>query len=260
MAQPLFPETLAAIEAWKARPEVLGVVHVGSKSRGHGDERSDDDLEVILTEEAYAALTPAACIEVLVDDRGREIWDAQMLPLSDLERKAGSTLDLDRWPYERAPVVYDRDGRVAAVVARIGAMPAEFRKERILHGALDAGINARRAEKARSRAQEFAARALIARAALALTRVAFALEGRWAPLDHWLEQELRTLADGAAAAEGIRDALIGAEPAAILRAIATLEPRLAPEGFPTDRPGRQALFAELIHPRRAAERAVHGLI
>ena len=260
MAQPLFEETLEAIEAWKARPEVIGIVHVGSKSRGHGDATSDDDLEIVLTEEAYSALTPAGCIEVLVNGQGREIWDAQMLPLSDLMRKAGSTLDLDRWPYEQAPIVFDRDGRVSTVVANIGSMSSEFRSARILHGALDAGINAHRSQKARSRSQEVAARALIGRAALALTRIVFALERRWAPLDHWLEKELRTLEDPSAAADGIRDGLTNADPAAIFHALSRLEARLAADGFPTERAGRQALFAELIHPARAAERAVHGLI
>jgi len=40
----LFPRTLERIAHWKADPEVLGVVWVGSKSRGYGGAKSDDDL------------------------------------------------------------------------------------------------------------------------------------------------------------------------------------------------------------------------
>lgn len=260
MAQLLFDETLEAIAGWRRQPEVLGVVQVGSKSRGHGDETSDDDLEIVVTEEAYAARSPSECIEVRLNRDGRPIWDAQWIPLSALERKTRSTIDLDRWPYEHAPVVFDRDGLVGAVVVRLGAMPAEFRQARILHGALDAGVNARRAQKARERLQEAAACALIAQAARGLTRVAFALEHRWAPLEHWLEKELATLSDPDRAGEGVEHALRFADPVPILEALERLEPRLIAEGFPADRPGRQALFAALIHPSRAAERAVHGLI
>jgi hypothetical protein len=67
---PLFPETEAKLAAWLADPDVLGVVLVGSKSRGHDDARSDDDLEVLLTEEAAAKFAPADCLDVLVVGEG----------------------------------------------------------------------------------------------------------------------------------------------------------------------------------------------
>lgn len=262
-SQPVFEPTAAAVRDWAARPDVLGVLHVGSKSRGHGDERSDDDLEVLLTDDAFAALAPAACHALRLEgepDAPRMIWDAQYLARSELARKARSHVDLDRWPYERAVVLFDREGMLPALVAAVAAMPPEFRRARLLHGGIDAVVNARRAQKARVRGQSVAMRLLIARSATALTRVLFALEGRWAPLDHWLEAELPTLAHGGEAAtllvEGVRDA----EPDALVRAFETLADRLAAEGFPTDRGARTALFLELIHPSRAAERALHGLI
>jgi predicted nucleotidyltransferase len=49
IAAAIFPETAARVEAWAADPDVLGVLLVGSKARGHEDNRSDDDLEVLLT-------------------------------------------------------------------------------------------------------------------------------------------------------------------------------------------------------------------
>ena len=46
--QDIFPGTAEKLEEWKSRPEVLGVLLVGSKSRGYNDDLSDDDLEVLL--------------------------------------------------------------------------------------------------------------------------------------------------------------------------------------------------------------------
>jgi predicted nucleotidyltransferase len=61
IAAAIFPETAARVEAWAADPDVLGVLLVGSKARGHEDSRSDDDLEVLLTEAAFARIAPADC-------------------------------------------------------------------------------------------------------------------------------------------------------------------------------------------------------
>ena len=44
----IFPQTAARLSQWQSQPDVLGVLLVGSKSRGHADELSDDDLEVLL--------------------------------------------------------------------------------------------------------------------------------------------------------------------------------------------------------------------
>jgi hypothetical protein len=101
----LFPETAARVEAWAADPGVLGVLLVGSKSRGHQDARSDDDLEVLLTGEAFARLSTAECHAYRVEGEGparRLVYDAQLTSLADLERKRDSAADLDHWPYERA--------------------------------------------------------------------------------------------------------------------------------------------------------------
>ena len=115
----IFPETANRVKEWAAQEDVLGVVLVGSRSGDHADELSDDDLEVLLTDEAGARLAPAECIDLLAAGEGSErtlIYDAQYTTLTDLRRKAGSPFDLDRWPYERARVLFDRNGDVAPAV------------------------------------------------------------------------------------------------------------------------------------------------
>ena len=260
-AQQIFPLTAARLEEWKSRDDVAGVLLVGSKSRGFGDALSDDDLEVILENESHARLTPTGCIEYLFVGEGVErrlVYDAQYVPLGELEAKARSARDLDHWPYEAARVLFDRDGRVAAAVASAALMDEGFRRARLLHGTIDAGVAVKRAGKTAGRGMEGAARVLLARGAKALARVLFALERRWVPLDHWLEPELKTLKEGEDAARGLLRTLRSGDPATLGDALQSLEERLHAEGVPRPE-GRRELFFELIHPSRADERAVHGL-
>jgi len=257
----VFPATSARVAAWMAQPEVLGVVLVGSRSRGHADELSDDDLEVLLTDEAFARRMPTDDLEVLIEGEGsarRLIYDAQYLSLSALEAKAASPHDLDHWPYEQAVVLGDRDGRTAAAVAAAARMDPAFRRARLLHATIDLQTSWRRAEKTAQRGFAAAARLQIARGARALARLLFALEGRWVPMDHWIEPELRTLDDPTGAGPLLVAALVEADPARLGTALAHLEGRLAAAGVPGPAQ-RRDLFLELIHPGRAEERAVHGL-
>lgn len=260
-AQPIFPQTAAKISEWKARADVLGVIHVGSKSHGHGDDWSDDDLEVVLTDESFARLAPAQISDLLIEGEGKArklIYDAEYIPLSYLEHKAQSPHDLDHWPYQSAPVLFDRDGRVGHAVRAAAIMNPEFRHARLLHATIDAAFPPRRALKTRRRGFEGAVNLLIARGAKALSRLLFALEWRWVPLDHWIEVELQTLADPIRAAPMLIDALKRNDPQPLIDAMKQLEARLIAEGIPPSTQWND-LFLELIHPSRAAERAVHGI-
>jgi hypothetical protein len=259
--QPIFPATAARLEAWKAQPGVLGVLLVGSKSRAHNDDLSDDDLEVLLSDEAFAQLAPADCGEVFIEGEGAArtlIYDVQYTSLASLERKRFSPYDLDHWPYERAQVLFDHDGRVSAAVGAAGKMDAAFRQTRLLHATVDAWVAPRRAMKTLRRGADCAGRMIISRGAKALARVLFALEWRWVPLDHWLEAELRTLDDPTQAGALLCTAVSTGDPAPLEQALNQLEDRLFAEGVPRANE-RRALFYELLHPSRAEERAIHGL-
>jgi len=261
MTHLIFPATAARLDQWMQQPDVLGVLLVGSKSRGHADDLSDDDLEILLNDTAFARLTPVECSELLIEGEGnnrRLVYDVQYTTLTDLERKQNSPHDLDRWPYERAHVLFDRNGDVAQAVAAAGQMPLGFRQARLLHATIDAWIAPRRASKTLQRGFEAAAHQIVARGAKALARVLFALEGRWVPLDHWLEPELHTLHDPTHAREQLVAALRTGDPAPLETALNQLEDRLAGEGVPRAAE-RRDLFFELVHPSRAAERTIHGL-
>lgn len=261
-APALFPRTLERIEMWKSDPQVLGIVWIGSKSRGLGDPNSDDDLEVLLTDAAAARIAPTECSDALIEGEGdsrRMVYDAQMLARSALEAKALSPVDLDRWPYERAPVLFDRDGATALAVQRAGSIDPGFRSARLRHGVLDTWVAARRGIKTQRRGWPVAVRALTARGAHALARIVFALEHRWVPLDHWLEAELATLEDAAGAAPLLCQALLEGAPEPIMTALERLTPALEREGVPVTCEGIHDLFMTVIHPSHSAERRIHGL-
>jgi hypothetical protein len=99
---------------------------------------------------------------------------------------------------------------------------------------------------------------LAVRGARALIRLAFAIEWRWVPLDHWLEPELRTLTDKAGVVPHILAALTTVDATHVEAGLAALEESLAAAGVPGPA-GRGDLFMELIHPSNVAERAIHGL-
>ena len=257
----LEPATIPRLAAWRQDPDVVGIVLVGSKSRGFNDDASDDDLEVLLEERAYAKLAPTECSAVEYQGEGdakRLAWDAQYTSLADLERKASSPFDLDRWPYQRAVVLHDPSGRVAKAVAAAGRMDPEFRRARLQHAMLDAAIGARRSEKTLRRGYEGAVRMLLARSARSLLRIAFALESRWVPLDHWLERELETLPDPERVGPAALELMVTPKPEIVFAALERLRPRLSEAGVPGPE-GRQKLFLELIHPSKALERAIHAV-
>jgi hypothetical protein len=168
-------------------------------------------------------------------------------------------MDLDHWPYERARVLFDRHGDVAPAVAAAGRMDPGFRVARLRHGVLDTWIAMRRARKSRDRRYPVAVRALVARGCRALARVVFALEHRWVPLDHWLEAELRTLADPSGVTPRLQEAWLAGHPEALDAALTGLAATLEAEGVPAGIEPIRALFFELIHRSNAAERAVHGI-
>lgn len=258
----IFPATAARLEQWKAQQDVLGVLLVGSKSRGHNDQYSDDDLEVLLTDDAFAKLTPTACGELLIEGEGKQrklIYDAQFTSLTDIRHKVHSTHDLDRWPYERARVLFDRTGEVTATVQAVGKMPGDFRHLRLQYATIDTWTAAARAQKTLVRGFEGAGQLLIARGAKALARILFALEWRWVPLDHWLEKELLTLDDPTQAGKLLIEALKTRDPALLDTALNSLDAPLEQEGVPRTPQGRHDLFFELIHMSRAEERSIHGL-
>ena len=251
-------QTAARLSALVEQPAVLGMVLIGSRSRGFADELSDDDVEVILSDQAFAALPPTECGELGHEDAAGPIYDLRFTSLGELRRKGRSPYDRDHWQYEWAQLLFERDGRVRDAVTQAARMDGAFRRERLLYGAIDAWMATQRAPKTFLRGMEGSGRLVVVRGALALARVLFALEWRWTPPACWIEAELGTLPDRPRVVPVLIDALRNGDPARLCEAFDRLEDRLWTEGVP--RAGdRRAWFLGLVHPSRALERAQHEL-
>jgi hypothetical protein len=258
----IFPGTVRRLNEWMAQPEVLGVIHVGSKSRNYVDELSDDDLEVVITDEAYAPLTAEGCLEYYYEGEGsarKQIYDAQYITPAVLARKIRSPHDLDHWPYEQAQILFDRDQSIGAAVRAIKTMDPHFRQRRLLHAAVDAWLAVDRGKKmCRRGGAEISLRLVMARGAKAVARLIFGLEGRWVPFDYSLEPELQRLPDPTRSAEYLLKAVAGDSPDLLGESLDRLEDRLYAEGVPR-RAGRFELFCELVHHSISIERELYGL-
>jgi hypothetical protein len=93
----------------------------------------------------------------------------------------------------------------------------------------------------------------------ALTRVVFALEWRWAPLDHWWEKDLATLGDPHGARAPLLEAMRTLDPRPLETALGRLDGALAAEGVPARPEARIELFLTLVHASNAVERARHAV-
>lgn len=127
--------TIDAFAASQApRPEVLGMVVIGSVARG--DERPDSDVDVYLavTDEAYAAAEQSGAVAYVstvgVTYEGGYV-DVKLASPRYLAEAADHGDDPTRASFEAGRVVLDRLGDLAGLVARMGELPDEVWGARI---------------------------------------------------------------------------------------------------------------------------------
>ena len=128
-------ETVEAFTRGEAeRPETLGVVVVGSVARGEARPDSDVDVYVVVTDEAYAAAERAGRVAYIsqlgVGYEGGYV-DVKLASPHYLAAAADRGDDPTRASFDGGRVTLDRVGDLAAVVARICALPAGVWASRI---------------------------------------------------------------------------------------------------------------------------------
>lgn len=121
-------------ERQAARPEVLGVVVVGSVARG--DERADSDVDVylVLTDEAYAAAERSGEVAFVSLDEAAYAGgyvDVKLASPGYLAAALDHGDDPTRASFASARVTLDRVGDLAALVAAMGDRPDEVWAERV---------------------------------------------------------------------------------------------------------------------------------
>jgi hypothetical protein len=137
-------------------------------------------------------------------------------------------------------------------------MDPEFRELRIRHGLLDVILAADRARTCEARGQVVESRLILGRGTRALSRVLFALEWRWVPLDQWLTFGLSTLQDQANCTRLVVDVLEELSWRPLLEAERRLRAVL-PDVLPSLGWDRQSLWSALRGSGAREQRSTHGL-
>lgn len=181
-------ELAYALAEYKSRPDVIGILLVGSASRFYCDSFSDFDVEVFVRDETYKQLLPA---ERLV--RHSESVELLFLPVSELERKAVSTADIDHWPYAGCQILHDPAGLLAHAVQAIAQMPADVQRERVRLHYFEYLFAAGRLDRVLDRGDELNARLTAAQTVMRAIDVLFLVRGEWPPVVHWASESLAVL-------------------------------------------------------------------
>src|SRR5262249_5868709 len=173
------PIIAAVLREAAADPEVLGVLLGGSRGADCADERSDYDVEIVLTDSAYERRHESGRLK----PGKHRLADGQILDLRykcpwELRRIAASP---GWWTsgYVTTRVLLDKIGEVAPALAAIVTMP-EDRARADAAGFLDAYLNGfYRSLKAWRRGDELGGRLEAVESVMYLARALFALERRW---------------------------------------------------------------------------------
>lgn len=182
------PGLAALVSGLAGNGSVLGVILVGSASRGQNDEHSDYDLQVVTADPEFRPLNPGELIETLRLPFGTV--EIQRTSESDFLALKLSPKDCDHWPYQSAKVLFDR-GTIAAEIELIKAMPAATQSERVRLHLFEFYFYANRVEALEARKDKLNLLLACGHAARTAVILASVSRGKWPPLLHWSAQELR---------------------------------------------------------------------
>jgi hypothetical protein len=180
---------------YAGRTGVIGVYLVGSASRPFKDAISDYDIEVAIEDEAYDA-TPLAERHVFVIDPGpprRVDHEFYLRPWSELESLVESTRDMDHYPFGHAAILFDPEGRLASLFARLATLPDDIRETRMRVHYLGFLYGTGRATKCFERGDALNTRLVVDDCIQSLVKLLFVARGHWPSMKHWSTQELRAL-------------------------------------------------------------------
>ncbi len=167
---------------------VLGAVLVGSVGKGYGDERSDLDLEVVVTENRYNLLVKKGQKFVHTNE-----YDLIFTTMNDLQKARESKKDEDHWWCKDCPVLLDKTGKLDDYLREIGSYDADSRLDRLKKYYIGYWENSLRAMACLRHENEWVGRIYTALAMRDLIRLLFNFNYRWAPKIQWVSKEIPSL-------------------------------------------------------------------
>lgn len=211
MPERLTPEQAETLRRYvdhaRARPGVLGVVLSGSLARGWGDERSDVDVIVLVTDDELARRR-ADHTELVWDESfaaypGGAI-DAKHVDRAYLELAAERASEPTRNAFFGARVAWSDDPGLAGLVARIGRFPEDGVDDRVARFCAHLETCRWFIGEADKRADAYLRSWVATRAALFACRVILAHNRVLFPFHKWVRRALDECPDRPA---GLRDAI-----------------------------------------------------
>ena len=167
---------------------VLAAIQIGSIAKGYDDESSDVDLEVIVTEEKYAAIEKSFQ-KFIHTDR----YDLIFMTIARLQNTANSERDEDHWNYQDAVVLLDKTGGIERILKDITRYDAGSRVARLKKHYLAYWNNTLGSFSCLKHKNEWGSKIYAALAIQELIRLLFNINYRWSPRLQWASKELPLL-------------------------------------------------------------------
>ena len=167
---------------------VLAVVLVGSVPKDYDDQRSDIDVELVVTPRRYEELVKEG--RRIIHSEG---YDIIHTTLASIKEAKESGKDEAHWPYVGCRVLFDKTGALPSVLEEVARYDDDTRVERLKEHYLGYWGNMLGAISCVRRDRIWEARIYTALSMNSLVRLVFNLNGFWAPEIKWASEELTHL-------------------------------------------------------------------
>jgi len=167
---------------------ILAAVLIGSVPKEYDDQRSDTDLELVVTPQRYEELVKEG--RRMIHSEG---YDIIHTTLAHIKEAKESGKDEAHWPYVGCRVLFDKTGTLRGVLEEVARYDDDTRVERLKEHYLGYWGNMLGAISCVRRDRIWEARIYTALSMNSLVRLVFNLNGFWAPEIKWASEELTHL-------------------------------------------------------------------
>ncbi len=174
------------IEEAKSNAKILGLILVGSRGKGFGNEYSDYDLVMVVNDESVDSL------KLEYKHEGLQNMDLSVYSWSEFKNYANwdSSEYWKRYDFAHVKILVDKIGELQEIVEEKGYIPKD-RLRQFIASALDGYVNGVfRSVKCMRNKNEFGAQIEAVNSMLDLLTSVFALNGRHRPFLGYIEKEL----------------------------------------------------------------------
>lgn len=176
------------LDEYSADELVWAVVQVGSTVKGYDDEHSDVDLEVVVTEEKYAALVANSQKIIHTEE-----YDLIFTTIDKLGQIKDSDKDEDHWNYQNSIVLFDRTQTLQEILNEITRYDEASRIDRLRRYYCAYWENTLSSWSCIEHGNNWGARIYAALAVQELIRLLFNFNHLWAPRLQWAFREIHLL-------------------------------------------------------------------